>query len=160
MEDRPAEPDAAPRWLDAQDKAAWTGVASMIMLLPGRLEAPLQREHGLSLFEYLTLSHMSEAPERRLRMGELAFLTNGSQSRLSNVVKRLEGRGWVRRSPDPGDGRYTLAALTDDGLAVVRAAAPTHLRTVRELVLDRLGDDDRAVLGRITDTLALAFPRP
>ncbi|MFP5021990.1 MarR family winged helix-turn-helix transcriptional regulator [Pseudonocardia phyllosphaerae] len=159
MTERPAEHDPEPRWLDASDKAAWTGVASMITLLPGRLEAPLQREHGLTLFEYLTLSHMSEASERRLRMSELAFLTNGSLSRLSNVVKRLEGRGWVHRSPDPDDGRYTVAALTDDGLDVVRAAAPTHLRAVRELVLDRLDDTDREVLGRISETLGLTIPR-
>ncbi|MEJ8277340.1 MarR family winged helix-turn-helix transcriptional regulator [Pseudonocardia spirodelae] len=158
MTDRPDGHAEDPRWLDAADKAAWTGVVAMVMLLPGRLEAPLQREHGLTLFEYLTLSHMSEAPQRRLRMSELAFLANGSLSRLSNVVKRLEGRGWVRRSPDPADGRYTVAALTDDGFAVVRAAAPTHLRAVRELVLDRLDDTDREVLGRIAGTLALSIP--
>lgn len=152
-----SEPE--PRWLDTTDKAAWTGIVSMIMLLPGRLESPLRREHGLTLFEYLTLSHMSEAPERKLRMSELAFLTNGSLSRLSNVVKRLEGRGWVRRSPDPDDGRYTVASLTDAGFEIVREAAPTHLRTVRELVLDRLDDADREVLGRIPETLALSFPR-
>jgi hypothetical protein len=84
----------------------------------------------------MTLSQISEAPDHRIRMSELAYLTNGSLSRLSNVVKRLEYRGWVTRSPDPGDGRYTLAALTDAGHEVLVTAAPVHVRSVRELVLD------------------------
>lgn len=146
-------------WLDSGEKAAWTGLVSLIMLLPGRLEAPLQQAHGLTLFEYLTLSHLSEAPGRSLRMSELAFLTNGSLSRLSNVVKRLEGRGWMHRSPDPDDGRYTLADLTDAGFDVVHAAAPTHLRAVRALVLDRLDAADRAALSRIAVALGVQdFP--
>lgn len=76
------------------------------------------------------------APGRKLRMGELAFLASGSLSRLSNVIKRCEQRGWVVRTPDPTDGRYTLAELTDAGLDVVHLAAPTHLRSVRAAVLD------------------------
>ncbi len=126
-------------WLDPQEKQTWTGLVSLLLLLPGRLETAL-RQVDLTLFEYLTLSHISEAPERRIRMSELAFLANGSLSRLSNVVKRFEQRGWVTRSPDPDDGRYTLAELTDDGYRLVVEAAPIHLRSVRELVLDRLTD--------------------
>lgn len=140
-------------WLDPREKEAWSGLASLVLLLPGRLEAPLQHAAGLTLFEYLTLSHISEAPVRRLRMGDLAYLANGSLSRLSNVVKRFEQRGWVLRSADPDDGRYTLAALTDAGYAVVVAAAPTHVRAVRELVLDRLTATDQAALARIAAKL-------
>ncbi|RDL08901.1 MarR family protein [Streptomyces sp. HB202] len=123
--------DEQPRWLDEQEKAAWTGLISLVLLLPGKLESPLRQEHGITLFEYLVLSHLSEAPGRRLRMGELAFLASGSLSRLSNVIKRCEQRGWVVRTPDPADGRYTLAELTDAGFDIVDRAAPTHLRTVR-----------------------------
>jgi DNA-binding MarR family transcriptional regulator len=141
-----------PRWLNPSEKDAWTGLASLVLLLPSRLEAPLQREAGLTLFEYLALSHVSEAPERRLRMSELAYLANGSLSRLSNVVKRFEQRGWVERSPDPGDGRYTLVALTEAGFAKVQAAAPVHLRSVRE-VLDPLGAADQQALARIAARL-------
>jgi DNA-binding MarR family transcriptional regulator len=141
-----------PRWLDPAEKEAWTGLVSLVLLLPGRLEAPLQQEAGLTLFEYLALSHVSEAPDRRLRMSELAYLANGSLSRLSNVVKRFEQRGWVARSPDPGDGRYTLVALTDAGFAVVEAAAPVHLRSVRQ-ALDPLTVADRQALARIAAKL-------
>jgi len=136
-------------WLTLDEKDAWTALVSLVLLLPGRLESPLQSNAGLTLFEYLTLSHISEAPDRRLRMSELAFLANGSLSRLSNVVKRFEQRGWVERSPDPTDGRYTIAALTDTGYEIVVGAAPVHLRTVRELVLDPLDAADKEALIRI-----------
>ncbi|WP_330278279.1 MarR family transcriptional regulator [Lentzea sp. NBC_00516] len=132
----------------------------MVLLLPGRLEAPLQQESGLSLFDYLVLSHVSEAPDRRIRMSELAHLANGSLSRLSNVVKRFEQRGWVVRFPDPDDGRYTLASLTDEGFEVVEAAAPTHLRAVREFVLDPLTAADRQALTRIAAKLRVTIPPP
>ncbi len=140
-------------WLGAEEKEAWTGLASLMLMLPGLLESPLQQEAGLTLFEYLTLSHISEAPDRRLRMSELAYLANGSLSRLSNVVKRFEQRGWVERSPDPEDGRYTIASLTDAGYDVVVAAAPTHVRSVRQFVLDPLDDEDREALARIAAKL-------
>ena len=143
------------RWLDEQEKAAWTGLISLVLLLPGKLESPLRQEHGLTLFEYLVLSHLSEAPRRTLRMGELAFLASGSLSRLSNVVKRCEQRGWIKRSPDPADGRYTLAALTDTGFDVVDRAAPTHLRAVRRIVLDALDTTDQKALTRIADKLRI-----
>lgn len=146
------DPDEA-LWLTPAEKEAWTGLVSLVLLLPGRLESPLQHDAGLTLFEYLALSHISETPERRLRMSELAYLANGSLSRLSNVVKRFEQRGWVERTPDPGDGRYTLAVLTDDGYDVVVAAAPTHVRSVRELVLDPLTSEDQQALARIAAKL-------
>jgi DNA-binding MarR family transcriptional regulator len=147
-------------WLNADEKEAWTGLVSLMLLLPGRLEAPLQQESGLSLFDYLVLSHVSEAPGRSMRMSELAHLANGSLSRLSNVVKRFEQRGWMVRSPDPDDGRYTIASLTDDGYEVVAAAAPTHLRTVREFVLDPLTAGDRQALTRIAAKLCVTIPPP
>ncbi|WP_103501711.1 MULTISPECIES: MarR family winged helix-turn-helix transcriptional regulator [Streptomyces] len=140
-------------WLNPAEKEAWTGLISLILLLPGRLEAPVQREAGVTLFEYLVLSQISEAPERRLRMSELAYLANGSLSRLSNVVKRFEQRGWMERSPDPDDGRYTIASLTDAGFEVVTAAAPTHVRAVREQVLDPLSAADQLALARIAAKL-------
>ncbi|WP_033439113.1 MarR family winged helix-turn-helix transcriptional regulator [Saccharothrix sp. NRRL B-16314] len=146
--------------LTADEKQAWTGLVSLMLLLPCRLEAPLQQAAGLSLFDYLVLSHVSEAPARSIRMSELAHLANGSLSRLSNVVKRFEQRGWITRSPDPDDGRCTLATLTDEGYEVVVAAAPTHLRTVRELVLDPLTATDLRALVRIAAKLSVAIPPP
>ena len=149
--------DEETRWLHQDEKEAWTGLVSLMLLLPGKLEAPL-REVDLTLFEYLTLSHISEAPDRKIRMSELAFLANGSLSRLSNVVKRFEQRGWVTRSPDPDDGRYTLATLTDTGYRLVVRAAPIHVRAVRELVLDSLTATDLRALTKIADKLRVVPP--
>lgn len=152
----PAQPDADAsrvRWLDADEREVWSALASVLLLVPGELEAPLQREAGLTLFEYLVLSHASEVPGRRLRMSELAQLANGSLSRLSNVVRRFEDRGWMTRSPDPDDGRYTTAGLTEEGLAVVEAAAPVHLASVRRSVLEPLAPRDREALVRIAAAL-------
>lgn len=147
------EQEGPTRWLTPHEKAAWTGAASFILLVPRRLDADLQRGAGMTLFEYLTLSHLSEARERRLVLSELAFLANGSLSRLSNVMKRFEARGWVERRPHPDDRRATLAVLTEAGLAKVAEAAPVHLASVRVHVLDPLTDDDQRALAKISAKL-------
>lgn len=81
---------------------------------------------------------LSEIPGRTLRMSRLAQLTSASLSRLSNVAKRLEARGLLRREPDPDDRRATRAVLTDAGMAAVEQAAPGHVTTVRDLIVDAL----------------------
>jgi DNA-binding MarR family transcriptional regulator len=86
------------------------------------------------MFDYLVLSALSMAEGRTLRMSELAQLANGSLSRLSNVASRLERRGWLRRYPDPADGRYTNATLTEEGWDLVVRAAPGHVAAVRHFV--------------------------
>jgi DNA-binding MarR family transcriptional regulator len=127
-----------PRWLDAEERQAWLALASALNRLPVALDAQLRRDAGISHFEYQVLVLLSEAPGRTLRMSALATLAEGSLPRLSQVVTRLEQRGWVRRTPDPADGRYTLATLTDQGLAKVTEAAPGHVQEVRRLVFDPL----------------------
>jgi len=136
----PAEVAAAaePRWLDPDERATWMSLMSLLIKLPAALDAELQRDSGLSHFEYNVLAGLSEAPAGSLRMSVLAALADGSLPRLSQVVARLERRGLVRRTPDPDDGRYTLATLTDAGRAVVAEAAPGHVETVRSLVFDPL----------------------
>lgn len=131
-----SQPDT--RWLSPDEQEAWRAVAMMFLQLPGPLDAQLQRDSGITLFEYLVLSHLSMAPQHRLRMSELAEVANGSLSRLSNVAKRLEQRGWLRREPDPDDGRYTVANLTESGWRLVRDSAPGHVDAVRRLVIDPL----------------------
>jgi DNA-binding MarR family transcriptional regulator len=106
--------------------------------LPTALDAQLLRDSGLSHFEYGILAGLSETPDRTLRMSVLAVLAEGSLARLSQAVGRLEKRGWVRRSPDPTDGRYTLATLTEEGWDKIVASAPGHVENVRTLVFDSL----------------------
>src|SRR5687767_9175593 len=101
-----------PRWLDDEEQQTWLALVGMIIRLPAALDAQLQRDAGMSHFEYQVLAGLSMSPGRTRRMSELAGFTEGSLSRLSQAVGRLEKRGWVRRTPDPADGRYTLAVLT------------------------------------------------
>jgi DNA-binding MarR family transcriptional regulator len=132
--DAPQEPG----WLDPEEQQTWRALASALVRLPAALDAQLHRDAGISHFEYQVLALLSEAPGRTLRMSVLATLAEGSLPRLSQVVARLEQRGWVRRTPDPADGRYTLATLTDQGQATVTQAAPGHVQEVRRLVIDPL----------------------
>jgi DNA-binding MarR family transcriptional regulator len=127
-----------PRWLSAEERATWLALASVLIRLPDALDAQLRRDAGISHFEYQVLAALSEAPGQTLRMSMLAMLTEGSLPRLSQVVGRLERRGWVCRASDPDDGRYTLASLTDDGWAKVGQTAPGHVAEVRRLVFDPL----------------------
>lgn len=132
----PAEQDTP--WLTPAEGAAWWPLAVVMSKLPAALEQQLQRSAGISHFEYVVLSQLSESPGRTSRMSDLAVLANGSLSRLSHAVKRLEHLGWVRREACPEDGRYTNAILSDAGHAKVVATAPGHVRAVRELVIDAL----------------------
>jgi DNA-binding MarR family transcriptional regulator len=127
-----------PRWLDAGERQAWLALTAVLFKLPAALDAQLQRDAGISHFEYGALAVLSEAPEGTMRMSELAAWASGSLPRLSQVIARLEKRGWVRRAPDPADGRYTLAILTGDGRSKVTQTAPGHVETVRRLVFDQL----------------------
>jgi DNA-binding MarR family transcriptional regulator len=128
----------APRWLNAEEEAAWRAIAQLMVKLPWALECQLQRDAGLSFIEYHVLARLSEDPAHTLRMSELAMLTNASLSRLSHLVKRLESRGLVRREADPADGRFTNAILTKAGYKLLVASAPGHVARVRSLVMDRL----------------------
>jgi DNA-binding MarR family transcriptional regulator len=134
MDDAPQEPG----WLDAEESQAWRALVKTLVTLPVALDAQLRRDAGISHFEYQVLALLSEAPSRTLRMSVLAMWAGASLPRLSQVVARLEQRGWVRRTPDPADGRYTLATLTDEGQAKVTQAAPRHVQEVRRLVFDPL----------------------
>lgn len=127
-----------PRWLDAEELQTWFTLMGVLTRLPTALDAQLQRDGGISLFEYQTMAALSEAPERSMRMSRLAMLAEGSLARMSQAVGRLEKRGWVRRTPDPTDGRFTLAILTDEGWEKVVATAPGHVEAARTLVFDPL----------------------
>ena len=147
------------RWLDAEERQAWRALAHALVRLPAALDAQLRRDAGISHFEYQVLALLSEAPGRTLRISTLATLAEGSLPRLSQVIARLEQRGWVRRTPDPADGRYTLAILTDQGQAKVTEAAPGHVQEVRRLVLDPLTKTQTRQLREISRRIMRAIDR-
>ena len=121
----------------------------MLLLLPPVLDGQLQHDSGITMFDYLVLSALSMSEDQQLHMTELAALANGSMSRLSNVVKRLEKQGLMAREPDPADGRFTFAQLTPAGLSLVKAAAPGHVAAVRRYVIGPLTKDELRSLSTI-----------
>lgn len=137
------------RWLDADEQAAWRALAAVVLKLPAELEAQLQRESGMSHFEYWVIALLSEAPGRRLALSQLAGQANASLSRLSHVVTRLQRRSWVTRVRCPDDARVTFAELTDAGWDQVRATAPGHVAAVRTLVFDGLDPEDVEAMRRV-----------
>jgi DNA-binding MarR family transcriptional regulator len=132
------EPEPEPRWLDPAEQETWLALVGLLIRLPAALDTQLRRDAGVSHFEYQVLAGLSMTEEHTLRMSDLAAFTEGSLPRLSQVATRLEKRGWLRRCPDPVDGRYTLAVLTEEGWAKVVATAPGHVEAVRRLVFDPL----------------------
>ena len=133
-----SEADTETHWLSPEELTAWRSFSRMVAKLQWALECQLQRSAGLSFVEYHALAMLSERPDHTMRMSELADLTNASLSRLSHLMKRLEQRELVRREPDPANGRFTNAILTEHGHASLVAAAPEHVAAVRELVIDAL----------------------
>ena len=129
------------RWLNNEESAAWVRLIALAELLPGALDAQLLRDAGLTHFEYVALMALAEAPDRTMRMTELASRTNATLPRLSHVARRLEERGLIRRFPCPTDRRATNATVTEAGLQLIADAAPGHVETVRTQVLDALTPD-------------------
>ncbi|OLT00555.1 MarR family transcriptional regulator [Pseudonocardia sp. CNS-004] len=138
------------RWLEPDELEAWLSYVAATTLLEGALDRQLQRDAGMPHAYYQILAMLSEAPDRRLRMSELAAITQSSQSRLSHAVARLERNGWVRRKPCPEDRRSTFAQLTEEGFAALAAAAPGHVCTVRRQLFDRLTSEQVRQLHEIT----------
>ena len=145
--------EAGPRWLSADEQRAWRGLVLLTQHLDGALDRQLQRDAGLNHAHYGILVALSEAPEGRLRMGDLAGRLRYSPSRLTHAVAGLQRKGWVRREPCPGDRRGLVAELTDIGRRELEAAAPGHVAEVRRRVFDRLSAEQVAALTAICETL-------
>jgi DNA-binding MarR family transcriptional regulator len=146
-----------PRWLTDEQQQTWRRFVEVLVRVPAALEAQLQRDAGLTHMGYIVLLTLSELPDRRMAMSGLAKLVSSSLSRLSHVVARLEGQGWVRRERNPDDGRVQMAVLTDQGHAKVAAIAPGHAEAVQQLVFDRLSPAQVRQLAKVAESL-LATP--
>lgn len=159
-----AGPPSPSHHLRGEELATWAGLATVLEWVPALLDARLRREADLAHFEYGVLFALADAPDHRLRMSVLAGYANSTLTRLSRAVTRLEGRGLVQRAVDADDGRYTLALLTDAGLAAFEAATPGHVMLVRQLVLDALTHDQqrqlRTITGRIIEAAGPGSPWP
>ena len=144
------------RWLTEEENFTWRAVWSLMTWLPVKLDAQMREDNGLSLYEYYALSQISEAPDRQIRLSELASITNMTLSHLSRVISRMMKSGWVERVPDPEDGRYTLGRLTDAGWDKVVEMAPGHVDAVRRALFDQLTDEQARALGEAAGKIAEA----
>lgn len=141
-----ADRDAVP-WLSDDQQQDWAALMRLVMTLPTTMDAQLKRDAGINNFEYHLLARLSMAPGRALVLSDLAWQAQGSLSRLSHAITRLERAGWVERRACNDKGRRVEARLTDAGMAKVEAAAPGHVREARRLVVDVLTPEQLAALG-------------
>ncbi|MDT0341480.1 MarR family winged helix-turn-helix transcriptional regulator [Streptomyces litchfieldiae] len=152
------------RWLDDDEQRTWRAYLWTTRLLGDALDRQLQRDAGMPYTYYMILATLSEVPDRRMSMTDLATLVYSSPSRLSHAAARLEERDWVRRSPHPDNRRVTVAELTDDGFAALAEAAPAHVEEVRKRLFDPLTDEQvvqlREIMRALWEGLDSAPDRP
>jgi DNA-binding MarR family transcriptional regulator len=154
--------DPGPRWLSADEQHTWRESIEAWQWLLAAVDAQLQRDSGMPLAYYEILVRLSEAPDRSLRMTQLAEASSSSKSRVSHAVARLEERGWVRRTDCPTDRRGQIAMLTDQGFAALSAAAPGHVEQVRQVLFDALSAEQLRQLDEISSAIlakAASSPR-
>ena len=141
------------RWLDDEEQRTWRAFLSATRLLWAQLDRELQAEAAMPSSYYAILVLLSEAPQRALRMSELASETQSSPSRMSHAIGRLEKAGWVRRESCSDDRRGWYAVLTEEGMATLEAAAPGHVVSVRAHLFDQLSREELSQLRQISERL-------
>jgi DNA-binding MarR family transcriptional regulator len=150
----PDTDDPVARWLDTSQQQAWRALIMGMTLLTDRLDADLRRGFDISLAEYEILVRLSERPERRLRMAQLADAMAHSRSRVTHTVKRMEKAGLVRRFDSEEDRRGVVCEMTEQGYDLLVRMAPTHVNGVRDYLVDLATDDDLKALGRVMNSVA------
>ncbi|WP_257866252.1 MarR family winged helix-turn-helix transcriptional regulator [Nocardioides marmotae] len=149
------------RWLDAGQQWSWRSLVMGTTLLFDRLDDDLRRSFDISLVEYEILVRLSER-DGQMRMAQLADALAHSRSRVTHTVGRMEKAGLVQRTSSPEDGRGIVAALTEHGMDLLRRAAPVHVQSVRDNLVDLVTEEDFAALGRVmgavSDHLVTAHP--
>jgi DNA-binding MarR family transcriptional regulator len=137
----------ATRWLSEDEQAHWRALVTAMAVLQRRMNADLLAAHDLSLDDYGILAMLSEAPCDRLRFGELAEVLRVPKAHITYRFRRLEGQGLVTRAACDTDARGAFAVLTPQGRRRIEEAAPTHVASVRRLLLDHLDDELLAAVG-------------
>lgn len=142
------------RWLSDDEERAWRAFRRVLTTLPARIGRDLAADSDLSSADYEVLSTLSEKPNRRWELKEIAAKMEWSRSRLSHQATRMQERGLIEREPDPADARGAILHLTDAGYDVLERAAPAHLDSVRRRFIDHLSHDELATLERISTRIA------
>ena len=148
----PSQNATAPAWLNPAEMKAWRSYIIASRRLLEALDNDLDG-HDLSMPDYEILAQLSDAPDRRLRMSELAAITLLSRSRLSHRMKVMEKAGWVKREACPSDKRGYFAVMTAKGWKAIVAAAPDHVESVRNRFMDHLSKSDQQTLAEIFERI-------
>jgi DNA-binding MarR family transcriptional regulator len=141
------------QWLTAQEQHLWRGWLKLNTELASTLQRELQVDAGLSMPDFEVLVHLTDNPEGRVRVTDLAELLHWERSRVSHHVKRMEGRGLVQRAECSEDGRGAFVVITPQGRAAIEEAAPGHVEAVRRLLFDALSTEENAALAAVIDKL-------
>jgi len=147
----------AAQWLTADEQRAWRSYLRTTTLLAARLNRELQTDSGLSLPEYEVLVQLTEAPDGTLRPGQLGRALDWEQSRLSHLLSRMTGRGFITRQDCPGDGRGALIVLTRQGREAIESAAPGHVAAVRHLIFDQMDGAQSEAFGQAFEAILAAL---
>ncbi|NUQ97150.1 MAG: MarR family transcriptional regulator [Streptomyces sp.] len=147
------------RWLTEKEQRAWRAYIAATHLLEDAIDRQLQQDAGMPHLYYSILANLSEAPDGRLRMTDLAERAKITRSRLTYAVTRLEKDGLIRREDCQGDKRSSFALLTDEGMAVLERTAPGHVETVRSLLFDQLTPQQVEQLEEIFSGVVQALER-
>jgi DNA-binding MarR family transcriptional regulator len=147
------EMDSEVRWLTAQEQHLWRGWLKLNAELASTLQRELQQDAGLSMPDYEVLVHLTDNPEGRVRVTELAGLLQWERSRVSHHIKRMERRGLVERAQCSEDGRGAFIVITTQGRAAIEEAAPGHVMAVRRLMFEALSEEEKVALAAVIDKL-------
>ena len=147
-------------WLDDSQQRDWRSFIEGAIRLIDHLDQGLRASHAVSLAEYEILVRLSEAPQQRMRMAELAAVSYYSRSRLSHSISRLQARALVARGEASDDKRGVVALLTEQGMAAITAAAPDNLKLVRDVFIDAIDPADLQAIGRAMRAMIAQLPPP
>lgn len=147
------EMESEVRWLTAREQHLWRGWLKLNAELASTLQRELQQDAGLSMPDYEVLVHLTDNPEGRVRVTELAGLLQWERSRVSHHIKRMERRGLVERAQCSDDGRGAFIVITPQGRAAIEEAAPGHVMAVRRLMFEALSEEEKVALAAVIDKL-------
>ncbi|MGD9704410.1 MAG: MarR family winged helix-turn-helix transcriptional regulator [Acidimicrobiia bacterium] len=148
------------RWLNEREERAWRSLQFMQMRLEGELARQLSADSGLSYPDYLVLVALTDHPDGRMRLFELAGVLGWEKSRLSHHVGRMAGRDLVTKEQCDSDRRGAYVIITKRGRTDIEAAAPGHAAAVRRLFVDRLTPSQLDAIGDAAGVVLAAFDEP
>jgi DNA-binding MarR family transcriptional regulator len=147
------------RWLDEREERAWRALQFMAMRLDARLASELAAVSDLSYSDYTVLVALTDRPDGRMRLFELAATLGWEKSRVSHQIARMVDRGLVAKDRCSDDRRGAFVTATDHGRAAIEAAAPHHVETVRRLFVEPLAPSDLDAIAAAAEKVLAAMAR-